>query len=259
MKKGEKKKQERALKKRAERREAATQARGNLASGAMVYLRQALTYPLEHCWIQDGWREDALAMIVMARRQPNGRFIVGQYLVDLGCLGLKQTLVRPDVAEGELDPGLLAEIYHDAPPVPVEPDLAHEIIYGGIRYAGELGFRAHRDFRLSRLMLEPEADHPDSGRVTYGREGKPYYVAGPYDRPAAVLHKLERAVGVGNFGYLLALDEPEEGEAGAPDGDADSDETGITPEDEAEELDGDEDADGVGDSDDDGDDAGASG
>lgn len=244
MKKGEKKKQQRALKKRTERRQAGTQVRGNLASGAMVYLRQATTYPIEHCWAQEGWREDGLAMIVMARRQPNDRFIVGQYLVDLGCLGLKQTMVRTDIAEEDLDPGLLAEVYQDAPPIPVEPDLAHEIIYGGIRYAGELGFRPHRDFRLTRLMLEPEADYPDAGRVTYGRDGQPFYVAGPYDHSDAILRRLERAVGVGNFGYMLHLeDAPEDAEPDTDDAaaaDLDAEDLDIEEDDDADELDADE-------------------
>jgi AbrB family looped-hinge helix DNA binding protein len=45
---------------------------------------------------------------------------------------------------------------------------------------------------------------PDAGSsdVTFGRDGKPYYINGPRDDTYGTMAKLRRAVGDGNFDYL---------------------------------------------------------
>ena len=46
-----------------------------------------------------------------------------------------------------------------------------------------------------------------TGPITFGRDGKPYYVNGPYEDPKRVLARLERTVGRGGFHYMVSLDE----------------------------------------------------
>jgi hypothetical protein len=47
--------------------------------------------------------------------------------------------------------------------------------------------------------------HPSP--ITFGRDGIPYYVNGPYEDPERVLVTLERAVGRGGFHHMVSLDE----------------------------------------------------
>ena len=67
-----------------------------------------------------------------------------------------------------------------------------------------LGFEPHRDFGRARRLLGPwRGPSP----ITFGRDGKPYYVNGPYDDPERVLATLERSVGLDGFHYTVSLDE----------------------------------------------------
>jgi hypothetical protein len=39
--------------------------------------------------------------------------------------------------------------------------------------------------------------------IRFGRDGKPFYVSGPYDKPGAVVETLEATVGAGNYDYMV--------------------------------------------------------
>jgi len=93
-------------------------------------------------------------------------------------------------------------------PMSISVELAHEIIYGGIEYAKRWGFRPHRDFELCQRILDPADAHPRSGQVTFGRNGKPFYISGPYDDVDAIVRKLERTAGPGNFDFLRIMGAP---------------------------------------------------
>ncbi len=169
----------------------------------MRHILEARTYPIVGCWTAEGWDEHGLAVVIVARQQPNGNLVFGSYLVDYYCLGLKNTYCNADVPPHlfyqEYLPGMLS----DAKPVSISPSLAHEIIYGGIEYASQFGFRPHSDFRRSRHVLDPEELHPRTGTIEFGHEGKPLYVAGPDDNAEAIMRQLARNAGEGNFDYVV--------------------------------------------------------
>ena len=207
MKKGERKKQQRALKKRSEKHRSHSPGAVPRLVMSSPHIREARAYPIQSCWVQEGWEEAGIAVVVVARRQPNGRLLFGTYMVDLYCLGLKDTYARTDIAEGDFRPRYLDQIYAANPPVRILPELAHEIIYGGIAYAAQYGFKPHADFRLTRHILDlPEAHRP-TGKVVFGYEGKPFYVAGPHDRVKAIMAQLRRTAGEGNYTYLMPVEE----------------------------------------------------
>ena len=95
MKKGEKKKQAKTLAKRTERKSAKKAQQVAAAQGELRPIQQARKYPLEGCWAQNGWQKAGLAVVVVARRQPNGLLVVGNFLVDYQCLGVKSVLSAP--------------------------------------------------------------------------------------------------------------------------------------------------------------------
>lgn len=41
--------------------------------------------------------------------------------------------------------------------------------------------------------------------IRFGREGKPFYISGPYDNPRVVIGTLESIAGGGNYRYLTHL------------------------------------------------------
>jgi hypothetical protein len=211
LKKDEKKKRQKALKRRTERKQVHRQARAAKPTTALVHIHQARNYPIEGCWTQPDWKEHGLAVVVIARLQPDGNLVFGNYLVDTYCLGLKDTYCNADVPPGQFRRDYLPKIFPADPPVDISPALAHEIIYGGIEYAAQFGFHPHADFRLSRYILDPPDLHPRTGEVEFGHDGKPLYVEGPHDNTNAILRQLARTAGEGNFDYLVQVAGPPAG------------------------------------------------
>jgi hypothetical protein len=211
MKKGEKKKQHKMLKRRSASSMQRRTQRASSAVSPLHYVRQARSYPLDGCWIQKDWKESGLAVIVIARRQPNGNIVFGNYLVDYYCLGLKNTYCNADVAPGEFQHSTLPRMFeHVGQFVEVSPALAHELIYGAIEYADRYGFKPQRDFRDSQYVLDLPGEHPRSGKVEFGKDGKPLYISSPYDNADRIIQQLMRTAGAGNFDYLMQVGDDEE-------------------------------------------------
>jgi len=205
MKKGRKKKQDKAIKKRTRSKLARKQAQLAAPMTALRHIRQARNYPIEGCWIMRNWKESGLAVIVIARRQPDGNIVFGNYLVDYYCLGLKDTFCNAEIPRGEFQRDYLARIFGGDPPLSISPALAHEIIYGSIEYAAKFGFQPQRDFKLSQHVLDLPDLHPRSGTVEFGKDGKPFYMSGPYDNVDRIVRQLARTAGEGNFKYMAHI------------------------------------------------------
>jgi hypothetical protein len=77
---------------------------------------------------------------------------------------------------------------------------AQAVIFGAIDYAAKFGLQPHRDFEKAKAHLgEPREDYPP---IEFGRDGKPFFVAGPYDNALAILARLRTIAGEGNFGSI---------------------------------------------------------
>ncbi|MFH1936924.1 MAG: hypothetical protein ABIK52_05120, partial [Bacteroidota bacterium] len=56
------------------------------------YIRtRARTLPVGSCYINDNWRESGYATILVTRIHINGNVTHGAYMVDLYCLGVKDS------------------------------------------------------------------------------------------------------------------------------------------------------------------------
>src|SRR5688500_10669274 len=47
--------------------------------------RRAAEFPVDKCFITQGWKERGLALVMVARQLPDGTFLMGVYLVDVYC------------------------------------------------------------------------------------------------------------------------------------------------------------------------------
>ena len=62
---------------------------------ARALLRASGSWPLLECLLSKEWqREGAITQTLVARRSPWGQIAVGVFLVDLGCLGVKNAFGR---------------------------------------------------------------------------------------------------------------------------------------------------------------------
>ncbi|MFL6120175.1 helix-turn-helix domain-containing protein [Actinophytocola sp.] len=143
---------------------------------------------------------DGLVAVLVARRHRHDKVSVCGYLADVYCLGVKNAL-GPMVMD-ELDlrsfRGEFFAGYHGEPlDAPIE--LAREIVFGSLAFARGLGFEPHPDFAAAEEHL---GEWTGPSTITFGRDGRPLYVAGPGDNPGSVIRRLESAVGEGNYDYV---------------------------------------------------------
>lgn len=150
------------------------------------------------------WVEVGLAIVTVVRKRGYNRFTLGVYLVDLGCLGVKEAQ-GPCSVNGTECEQLLATIYQDfeEPPQEISLEQAQAIVFSALDYAEKLGFSPHADFEPLRDFL---GEWDPNNRITCGdKEGKPLFFCGPYDNPQAVIDTLTKAVGAGNFNINVII------------------------------------------------------
>ncbi len=80
-------------------------------------------------------------------------------------------------------------------------DLAQHLVLGAVEYARQLGFQPHRDFTAAAGHL---GDWIGPSAITFGRDGMPFYMQGPYDSPYHVIQTLNRTVGRDNYHYVVS-------------------------------------------------------
>ncbi len=184
-----------------------------------AYLEKAKSgdlQPLQGCLVNQGAAQallghsemdtdpQGLAQVIVARQERN-RLVVGSYLVDYWCLGVKDTI--PPRKMGEREYQLFCEscvMQFNEDFVSIALEEAQAIVYGAIDYADSLGFKPHRDFNTKaqvHLGLPPDTLKP----LEFGQDGKPFFVSGPYDDTAQVIRTLEASVGKDNFHFLAGL------------------------------------------------------
>ena len=143
-----------------------------------------------------------LVSVLVARRHRHDKVSVCGYLADVYCLGVKNALGPMIMDEVGLR-RFLDDYFSAYPGDPLEApiELARELVFGSVEFARNLGFDPHPDFAMAREHL---GSWTPPSSITFGRDGKPLYVSGPYDNPGPIMRTLERTVGHGNFEGLTA-------------------------------------------------------
>jgi hypothetical protein len=171
------------------------------------YLQNAREYPIFGCWVHQGWREAGITPVIIARQQSDDKVIFCNCMVDLYCLGVKDAFADADIPVKHFRRELV-QMCHDSPEE-CSPEVAHELIYGSIEFATRYGFQPSPDFKkqMADLVLAPLDAYPRNKKIKFGRKGKPFYIAGPYDdaqRVYQILDTLIRTAGEGKFDYLVS-------------------------------------------------------
>ena len=147
---------------------------------------------------------DGLASVLVARRHRYSKVSVCGYLADVYCLGVKNALGPKIMDDLGLTP-FVRDFFssYEGDPLEVPIELAREVVFGSAEYARGLGFDPHPDFAAAEGHLGPWTG-PSS--ITFGNDGKPLYISGPYDDPRPIIRTLEHAVGQGNFDFLAVAE-----------------------------------------------------
>jgi hypothetical protein len=141
-----------------------------------------------------------LVSVLVTRQERSGRVRLCGWLVDVYCLG--QGRGRP-TRHGRAPRGRLLRLVLRRLPGQTDRGAAGAGPAAGVRRgrvrAGR-GFGPARGFTATTDQLGSWAG---PSAISFGRDGKPFFVQGPHDKTDAVLQTLERSVGPGNFTFLV--------------------------------------------------------
>lgn len=161
--------------------------------------------PVSKVYISDGWEElGALCAILVIKEQPSGKFAIAYFLLDTGCLGVKNTDCNCNLPETQVEE-ITEKVYEgfEGNYKEVEWDLANELIWGAIDYAAQFGFKPNKSFKNSQYLLMAQKDLKDEYELEFGGDdGKPLFISGPFDDVHGIITKLTAKVGKDGFNIV---------------------------------------------------------
>ncbi|MFQ5770096.1 MAG: hypothetical protein ACE5HX_06145, partial [bacterium] len=166
---------------------------------------KARQLPIHECLITYDWEDSGMVDVLIARRHKNGKVTCGFYLVDLLCLGVKDTFfvfsLTPD------DYKNLKEEYDIGEELEAcDYEVAHNVIYGAVDFAAKYGFKPHEDFAVTQYLLESDDENIESLDISFGEDGQPCLVTTVDEEPTEIIAQLEKTTGAGNY-QVIYIDE----------------------------------------------------
>lgn len=168
------------------------------------YIRlKGRTLPIAVCYISGNWQHQGIAHIVVARQHQSGNFTIGNYLVDIFCLGVKDADSRFNIPPEELDE--LADHLFNCTEITYNE--VHNIIYGALAFAKEeADIEPHPDFELAQYLLEEDTDEIPLIEYEFGKNGKPFLCVKTPLEASRYLPKLQERYGK-DIPYLIRDDD----------------------------------------------------
>jgi hypothetical protein len=162
--------------------------------------------PVVHAFVGVNLWTSGMGSAVIARQESAERLVFAVFLIDVHCLGVKDAFWRVDT------PGKFTEtlrkIQDNQPMRVVSPECLAKIVKGAVEYAQSFGFAPHPDYRHATRLLEGIDPATCREEFTFGRDGKPFFVQGPYESPeqaGAILQRIKQAGG----NYLVREFDPD--------------------------------------------------
>jgi hypothetical protein len=159
-------------------------------------LRYLSKWPIVSAYAPFDARDDyTMQYALIVRQRPNRQYVVGIFLIDTLCLGVKNCFMR--VIRPHQLPSLLEKIETVMPMDTVSPSYVTTFVHKAVEYAKSLGFEPQGDYQVVKESLEGIPLDP-SLTFTFGKDGEPVHTPEPYDSPEFsnnVLEKLNNTVG----------------------------------------------------------------
>jgi len=201
--KRQKKLERRKAKAKAEKRALARQA----SRGTAVRFGEAAAAPILHCCTTDLLWDEGISSVLISRKLESGQVAFVVFLVDVYCLGVKDVMLGV-VPRSRYDWQVHGKLSDEYRLVKLKPEAARKLVEGAVEYARNLGLRPHPDYhKASPIFGDVDADRCTEEFV-YGKDGKPYFFAGPHDSPwrcKQIIRTLTDHCGPDGFYYTVPL------------------------------------------------------
>ena len=156
------------------------------------------------CYISDDMENVGEGHVIVTRIHTGGKISMAVYLVDIWCLGVKDSFYRLRMEDYEFVElieqyklGLRECSYEEA----------HNWIWGAVAYAEEAGIKPDKSFNICQYMLDDDTDEVPLIEYEFGKNGKHVLVANSNLEGSRYLPLLKKNLGEGNFEYIIRCDD----------------------------------------------------
>src|SRR5262245_4822778 len=213
----QRRRQKKLAKQRAKRKAKAAAQKPSQPSGsslgrmvATLEFEMASRAPVYECYaaddIFDREKDQGIGQVIVSRLS-GGQVAAGIFLIDAFCLGVKDVFAFFRSRE-DFHNVLLSGLGRNVRLRKVEPAYAKKLVLDAIAYACNNGFEPHKDYQLASKVLRDIDETACKTEFTFGKDGMPFYIAGPNDseaRSKQVIDTLHRRFGSGGYHYLVGL------------------------------------------------------
>ncbi len=182
--------------------------RGSAANSGFPLAAPA--WPVYEALVSESIRNLQQGSVILARRSGDS-IAVAVLLVDVGCMGVKSAFGRTMHVTAYA--GFVARFREREDFVQTRAECLRKLVEGAVAYAANLGFSPDLDYHTARALFGEIDSGGCDQEFEYGRDGKPFYVAGPDDSSAyiqSVMEKLSRKCG-GPAGFHYVIPSPSGG------------------------------------------------
>lgn len=184
---------------------------------------KARTLPLGKCYIAPpDWQESGMAHVIVTRVRPSCNLIMGAFLVDTFCLGVKDAGYHENMTPSDFE-GYLNNYKRGMGLEEISYNEAHNIIYGAMAFAEEGGIKPAKEFDPAGYILEEDTEDIPLIEYNFGKNGKHFLVVNPDRKEMPYYHILKKNLG-DDFEYVMPYgdeyedDDYEEDEKSLPKG-----------------------------------------
>lgn len=155
---------------------------------------KARDLPIKECWVTKNYKEKGAAHLLVARQHASGNVTFGSYLVDISCLGVRDAMYRYNISAYDYEKRI--EYLNSTDEVEqISYEKAHNLIYGAIEYAEDLGIAPHKNFRIAQYILEEDTDEIPLIEMEFGLNGMPHLAVSSQSEANRYIPLLEKHTG----------------------------------------------------------------
>jgi hypothetical protein len=198
------KKLQRRAGKRQDKKRAITKSQN---VGLAEKLAKAAQFPVRHCFVNEALWSQGMGNLLFSRQFPDGRVAFGLFLIDRWCLGVKDVVIGI-LDEAEYETKIVRGKPDRFRDVDLTPATARAFVESAVAYAVDLGFPPQADYLKAKALFGNIDAAEATQTLELGREGKPYFFAGPNDGPERcrrIMAILTHRCGAGNFNYTMRV------------------------------------------------------
>lgn len=179
--------------------------KSNMSHAEKVLLRSKS--PIMECIMGESLKSRGIGPVIIARRVSTGEILFSNFLVDRYCLGVKDCFAKfvypsqyQDMLEGMTARGM-DYVRIDAPS-------ARRLVEDAVEFAARYDLKPHPDYRTAKLIFGDIDASAGQQLVEMGRDGKAFYVSGPFESERdsmEILRKLGAVGGQDGFHHMTKV------------------------------------------------------